>query len=74
MHLLILVVDNNKMITANADLHQPITSKYIPTEIKYLLTNRNCNGAVKGVPGGVVRIGGLARDGVLFIWSCRYTL
>ena len=31
VHLLILVVDNNKMITVNADLHQPITSKYIPT-------------------------------------------
>ena len=30
-----------------------------------------CNGAVKVVPGGVVRIGGLASEGVLVVWSHR---
>ena len=33
-----------------------------------------CNGVVKQVPGGVVRIGGMASEGVSFIWSLRYTV
>ena len=32
------------------------------------------NATVERVPGGVVHIGGLASEGVLVIWYCRYTL
>ena len=33
-----------------------------------------CNGAVNRVPGGVIRIGGFSSEGVLVIWSHRYTV
>ena len=32
-----------------------------------------CNGDVKGIPGGVIRTGGLASEGVRSVWSRRYT-
>ena len=33
--------------------------------------NTACNGAMEGVPVGVVCIGGLESEGVLVVWSCR---
>ena len=33
-----------------------------------------CNGVVKGIPGGGVRIGILVGEGVLVFWYCRQTV
>ena len=30
-----------------------------------------CNGGVKRFPRGIVRIGGLASEGIRVVWSCR---
>ena len=34
----------------------------------------SCHGEVKGFPGGVVCTGGLASEGIWFIWFHRYTV